>query len=724
MSDYYQQFLSSMSGVAANPNQNAQDAHPSTQPPPSLPFANAPIPNPYQSLGYFTGFPEPIMFSGPKSQKSRRKSAPGMEHIKHRRTRSGCYTCRSRRVKCDENHPICDRCRKGKRECVYPEPAGSKSSSTSKDGATNSQHASPESSHDEEDETERDLKLDTIPDEEEPEEEPTSQTTFRAPSLLRRASTTSSLNLKRLGTRTRQSSETPSLEGTKSSSPSASTGTANSLTPATHQFPEQTMQIPGAQPDWAHLPPDLRFYLEYYTENISHFHYSMVHDTDDFFRMILPNLALQHQPLLYAVVGFAAYHCTLTNPNGKIHEFLQYYNKSVTLLLSSLKRKEKHNLATLMTILQLATIEEYLGDWVNLMGHQRAAFEILTNLFTPESVMQTPLNRIILTWYVRFDVFVGLMGGFQTALPREWFTTFVQYCQTQVANDPDNISWKIEDFAGRLRLISRDMSLLFAGMAMGEMPGDRFLLEHGQLSRQLSEWKEELDRVLGDPGYLVTDFSYQREPDPEDFVNPYAPGTLYDYPLFATTVLGCEWHSIVIMHESQVIRMARTDISADLSRLTGLAYAICQIFETVEFWPAKPKGVLITLHPCIAIATLFLPRDAKHHMWMRRKFALLELSGLIFPQTMRTRMAELFRDQSCLRWWLPNDEGFSRTLQSIRAFADERNATTAVSAETENLREIKHIFAAMQLDVGSDASPVEAEGSASAWMDKGKDFVG
>jgi len=91
---------------------------------------------------------------------------------------------------------------------------------------------------------------------------------------------------------------------------------------------------------------------------------------------------------------------------------------------------------------------------------------------------------------------------------------------------------------------------------------------------------------------------------------------------------------------------------------------------------------------------------------------------------MRTRMAELFRDQSCLRWWLPNDEGFSRTLQSIRAFADERNATTAVSAETENLREIKHIFAAMQLDVGSDASPVEAEGSASAWMDKGKDFVG
>jgi len=28
---------------------------------------------------------------------------------KHRRTRSGCYTCRARRVKCDEKKPVCDR---------------------------------------------------------------------------------------------------------------------------------------------------------------------------------------------------------------------------------------------------------------------------------------------------------------------------------------------------------------------------------------------------------------------------------------------------------------------------------------------------------------------------------------------------------------------------------------------------------------------------------------
>lgn len=29
----------------------------------------------------------------------RRRPPPGSDHVKHRRTRSGCYTCRSRRVK-------------------------------------------------------------------------------------------------------------------------------------------------------------------------------------------------------------------------------------------------------------------------------------------------------------------------------------------------------------------------------------------------------------------------------------------------------------------------------------------------------------------------------------------------------------------------------------------------------------------------------------------------
>ncbi|WVO21944.1 uncharacterized protein IAS62_003264 [Cryptococcus decagattii] len=44
---------------------------------------------------------------------------------KYTRTRTGCLCCRSRRIKCDEARPVCKRCTIAKRECVYPDGAGS-----------------------------------------------------------------------------------------------------------------------------------------------------------------------------------------------------------------------------------------------------------------------------------------------------------------------------------------------------------------------------------------------------------------------------------------------------------------------------------------------------------------------------------------------------------------------------------------------------------------------
>jgi hypothetical protein len=112
-----------------------------------------------------------------------------------------------------------------------------------------------------------------------------------------------------------------------------------------------------SRPDWTFLPHELQFYLSYFYENITHHHYCVVNDYDDFFRSILTSLAIRNEALLYAVVGFSAYHHAMRNPNGRIHEFLQYYSRSVTLLLECLNKKEKYSVGTLLTILQLATIE-------------------------------------------------------------------------------------------------------------------------------------------------------------------------------------------------------------------------------------------------------------------------------------------------------------------------------------------------------------------------------
>lgn len=156
----------------------------------------------------------------------------------------------------------------------------------------------------------------------------------------------------------RQGSETPSLEGNKSSSPTGSTATSSSLASTGHSLAaESSFAASGVRTDWSQLPQDIRSYLAHFCDNMTHHHYCIAQDSDDFFRVILPNIAVRNEHLLFAVVGFAAYNLTLQDPHGKIQEFLHYYNKSVTLLLQALKRKDKHNVSILLTILQLATIE-------------------------------------------------------------------------------------------------------------------------------------------------------------------------------------------------------------------------------------------------------------------------------------------------------------------------------------------------------------------------------
>ncbi|KAL2140041.1 hypothetical protein VTI28DRAFT_4318 [Corynascus sepedonium] len=684
-----------MVGVGGQPSPNHIDSSGQMPQPQVLSMGNAAAPHPYQSLGYFTGFPEPVMFNAPKAQRSRRKSAPGLDHIKHRRTRSGCYTCRSRRVKCDETRPICERCRKGKRECNYPEPPPPKGSggTGSKDSAGPSQQPSPTSSRgDDDEEAEQDARLNPILDEEEDEpESATSQTS--APNFpLRRSSTTSSFSRQRVVPGQRQGSETPSYEGNKSESPALPSGMTGAQTPAKSPFPDVPNIAASARPDWTFLPHELQFYLGYFYDNVTHYHYCAVNDADDFFRSILTGLAMRDEALLYAVVGFSAYHHSMKNPNGKINEFLQYYSRSVTLLLECMK-KEKYTVGTLLTILQLATIEEYLGDWVNLMGHQKAAFEVFTKLFTPQTVMQTPVGRAALTWYARFDVFLGIMGSFKTSLCREWFTAPVDYYESRAAEEPHNLAWKIEACSAQLRLISQQMSDLFARGAKQEITKDEYVAEHRRLSVVWDEWKNSWDSALKNPGCLVDEFPGNPTPSPDDIVNPFTPGVLFRPPIFASTLMTCEYHSISLMHASQ---NAMKLTEEDRVRLMEHAYAICQIFEAVEFWPQSPAGSLTVLQSSIAIAALYLPRDSKHHMWFRRKFVLLESIGYISPITLRTRMAELFNDETCVRWWLPNDEDFTPLLQNIRAIADERNAM-ALSTQRESLQQIRHNFARMQI---------------------------
>ncbi|KAJ5679460.1 hypothetical protein N7462_007704 [Penicillium macrosclerotiorum] len=92
----------------------------------------SPMP-PMASMGqYMTGYPSNVPPSGMNSNPQMRYPHPGDpnkilsggRHKKEvkRRTKTGCLTCRKRRIKCDEGHPVCRNCVKSKRECLGYDP--------------------------------------------------------------------------------------------------------------------------------------------------------------------------------------------------------------------------------------------------------------------------------------------------------------------------------------------------------------------------------------------------------------------------------------------------------------------------------------------------------------------------------------------------------------------------------------------------------------------------
>lgn len=269
-------------------------------------------------------------------------------------------------------------------------------------------------------------------------------------------------------------------------------------------------------------------------------------------------------------------------------------------------------------------VKEYLGDWLNLMGHQRAALEIFTNLFTPQTVMETRIGQTCLVWYSRFDVGISLLSTTPSKLTREWYTAAISYFREKTSQEPNEIQWKVEERLWRLYIIRYDMTVLFSKAAQEEMSEMEFSQEHEKITTQLLNWRETWDPMLTSPAYAVQDFSWGPTPDPDDFIDPCEPGLLYNPPLLSSSVVSVEWHCLLILHKSLARGVPREKLVSDLVRHS---YAACQMFEALELWPGTPKGVLSGFSSLLVIVAMFLPRDARHRTWLWRKLALLETMG-------------------------------------------------------------------------------------------------
>ncbi|GIZ43638.1 hypothetical protein CKM354_000685500 [Cercospora kikuchii] len=619
--------------------------------------------------------------------RSRRRQPQGAEHVKHRRTRSGCYTCRQRRVKCDESHPICDRCRKGKRECTYPgdavsAPSTARSKGSRRKGSPNG--SSPSGSEFDGDEHEP---LSAIPDVDEDDLNHDGSSSERKPS------------------------DTPSTRPEQNTSPAADASVHGARPHAPRTSSRQSIRSSSISQNarWNALPKDVKYYLQFHQQHMTHHHYAFKYDGGDFLKTTFLEIAMNDgsAALLYAIVAFAAYHHAVAQNDSDISAFLSYYNKSIAFLQQSLK-KQRHSIATLLTILQLATIEEFLGDWVNLLGHQKAAYQILTDLFTPQTILQDETRRKIITWYIRFDLFAGMLSGGETILDRQWFAASADFYKRQTRDKPKDLGARFESYFATTRLLATDVTILFAGKAKGTISDEAFVAGIETLSKEFAEFGHTIETAFTDPSCFVTAFPDALPPGEEDLFGFRDPRFLYAGELATMNFVLIDHLAIDLMFKYQLGMAMGQSPSPEL---TQIAMRKCKLFDAIQYNQEGGKNAILGCQASLGIMSLFLPKDERHTRWCQRKFARIEQLGYIYPETFRKRMSDTW-SEDVSHWWLPNDEGYPATIRTIREFVEYR-ATRPTDAWATGISNMSGIFRTMNLDEHGFSDDLKSLGNGS-----------
>jgi|TARA_R110002003_G_scaffold193_15_gene15044 hypothetical protein len=263
-----------------------------------------------------------------------------------------------------------------------------------------------------------------------------------------------------------------------------------------------------------------------------------------------------------------------------------------------------------------------LGDWVNLMGHQKAAFDMLTKLYTPQSITQSDFLLKVSLWYIRFDLFVGFQSGGESVLSRDWLQAVHECYAQKVRDNPDDLGVKYEERFAYSRLVAKDSNDLFARTQKGLITPDDFAKQLPILKEKVETLHANIPAELLDPRHKVK--YMPGEADPNDIVNPFEPDVIWGGPLFTSNFLMLDMWGIVFMFNISEAMALRKPFSPTLTRE---AYRAVQVFEAMCAYPDAPKGMLLEAQVSFAIAFLFLPKDQKTTQWCRRTFAKVEASG-------------------------------------------------------------------------------------------------
>jgi len=258
------------------------------------------------------------------------------------------------------------------------------------------------------------------------------------------------------------------------------------------------------------------------------------------------------------------------------------------------------------------------------MGHQKAAKEMLTRLYTPQSITQSDFLLKVSLWYIRFDLFVGLQSGAEAILSHDWYVAVHEHFKRKCREYPDDLNLKYEERLSYTRLVAKESSDFFALKGKGLLSDEEFMEQLPQLGRRVHNLEKDIDPVLLDPTKKVQ--KIPGSPGPDSIVNPFEPNLIWGGNYFTSNYLLLDTLGIIFMYNVSSSLALRKPFEPEM---TQKAFRAAQLFEAIRNYPEAPPGTIIESQATFAIASLFLPKDPKTVQWCRHTLAKVESAGYV-----------------------------------------------------------------------------------------------
>jgi len=265
------------------------------------------------------------------------------------------------------------------------------------------------------------------------------------------------------------------------------------------------------------------------------------------------------------------------------------------------------------------------------MGHQKAAYDMLIRLYTPETITQSDFLLKVLLWYIRFDLFVGFQSGGESVLSQDWYVAVHNHYYQRAQEAPENLGWRYEERFAYSRLAAKDSNDLFSRKAKGQLGDEAFMKQLAELSARIDGLDKHIHPILLDPKDKVQ--SFPGAPDQDSIVNPHEPGILWDGERWTSNYLVMDMYGIMFMHHISISMALRKPFDP---ACIEKAFRAAQAFEAIRTYPNAPPGAVIEAQATMAIASIFMPKDAKTTSWCRRQFVKIESAGYVERSGLRT----------------------------------------------------------------------------------------